>query len=471
MEISGAEKTRTGRPKDECGVFAVHNYHGSHTAAEVTFLGLLALQHRGQESTGMAYYSPAGLQCRKGMGLVAQVFSREMLSSVSAASVLGHVRYSTTGISNIANAQPLIARSVAGRGIALAHNGNLSNNSLLKQAMLEEGHIFHATTDTETLLAHLFRYRRQGLVAAVAQAMQAVEGSYAAVLMDDEQVVAFRDPHGFRPLVIGSLEEATVFASESCALDAVGADFVREVLPGEIVSAGRGELSSAVPFACPSSAFCIFEFIYFARPDSTFSGQNVHLVRKAIGSRLARTAVQGLDMVIPSPDSGISAAMGMAEWAGLPLEWAIHRNPYRGRTFIEPTQGERELSARLKYSPITDVVKGKNVAVVDDSLVRGTTARKLTVLLRDAGAASVHLYISAPPYRHPCYYGIDIPIASELAAVTGDPEHLARAVGADSLTFATLADLYAAAGGETGFCTACFTGCYPAAGLNARKVG
>ncbi len=472
--ITGEGKgRRNGRPKDECGVFAVCNHHGPQTAAQAAFLGLLALQHRGQESAGMAFPGPAGLQCHKGMGLVGQVFPREMLATLPATAVLGHVRYSTTGVSSIANAQPLVARASNGGGIALAHNGNLSNDDLLKRSMLEQGHIFHATSDTETLLATLFRYRRLGLAEAVARAMETVEGAYAAVLMDCEQLVAFRDPHGFRPLVIGRLDETVVFASETCALDAAGAAFIREVLPGEIVSVQGGELSATAPVAGMPSAFCIFEFIYFARPDSNFFGKNVHLVRKAIGDRLARLARPGLDMVIPSPDSGISAAMGMAEGAGLPLEWAIHRNPYRGRTFIEPARGERELAARLKYNPVTDLVRDKRVAVVDDSLVRGTTARQLAALLKNAGAAEVHFYISAPPYRYPCYYGIDIPVAAELAAAAdADPARLAASIGADSITFTTVEDLEAAAGGGgAGYCTACFDGRYPTASPDERKVG
>ncbi|MEW5785570.1 MAG: amidophosphoribosyltransferase [Bacillota bacterium] len=453
------------RPRDQCGVFAMHHHNGGpHTAAQAVYLGLLALQHRGQESAGLAFPGAAGIQCRKGMGLVSQVFPREWLAEVTSATALGHVRYSTTGISNINNAQPLVARSTGGYGIALAHNGNLSNNDQLKQALLEEGHIFHATTDTETLLAYLFRFRKKGLAAAAAEIMQIVEGAYAAVAMDYEQMIAFRDPFGFRPLVMGRLGKAVVFASETCALESVGAVFERELLPGEIVSAARGEVISTAVYPAAREAFCIFEFIYFARPDSTFQGQNVHLVRKAVGARLARRVVPGLEMVIPSPDSGVSAAMGMAEAARLPLEWAIHRNPYRGRTFIEPSPEGREQAARLKYNPIAALVKGKRVAVVDDSLVRGTTARKLTALLREAGAAAVHLFIAAPPYTHPCYYGVDIPVAAGLAAVEEDAEQrkLAASIGADSITYATLDDLYSAVGhNQSGYCTACFTGDYP----------
>jgi amidophosphoribosyltransferase len=461
FEINASE-----RPREECGVFAVHNHLGSDTAAYLTYLGLLALQHRGQESAGMAYPGATGLQCRKGMGLVSSIFSREALVNQPARSVIGHVRYSTTGVSSVNNAQPLVARSARGGGIALAHNGNLSNNARLRDELLTAGHIFHATTDSETLLASLFHRRGGGLAEAARHTMSLAQGAYAAVVMDGEQMVAFRDPHGFRPLVMGRLDEAIVFASESCALDTTGAHLIGEVRPGEIVVVDPyGRISSCTPLPRVQESFCVFEFIYFARPDSNFQGKNVHQVRKAIGSCLARRVAPDLDMVIPSPDSGISAAMGLAEAAGLPLEWAVHRNPYQGRTFIKPSQEGRELAARLKYSPISGLVKGKRVAVVDDSLVRGTTARKLSALLREAGATAIHFYISAPPYTHPCYYGIDIPASAELAAAALDPEALAVAVGADSITFAAPDDLYAAVGyNKTGLCTACFTGDYPCRG-------
>ncbi len=452
------------RPREECGVFAVYNYNGPDTAAHIAYLGLMALQHRGQESAGMVFTGPGGMKCRKGMGLASQVFPRETLSEITASTVLGHVRYATTGNSNINNAQPMFARSSKGDGIALAHNGNLSNNARLRQAMLDQGHIFHATSDTETLLVFLFRHRRQGLARAVQETMAVAKGAYAAVAMDNKVMTAFRDPYGFRPLVMGRIGEAVIFASETCALDTVGADFIREVEPGETILAEQGKISATATINRPPESFCIFEFVYFARPDSTFKGKNVHLVRKAIGSRLARQAAPDLDMVIPSPDSGTSAAMGLAEAAGLPLEWAVYRNPYLGRTFIEPTPGDREIAARLKYSPVSALLEGKNVAVVDDSLVRGTTARKLTAMLKGAGAAAVHFYIAAPPYTHPCYYGVDIPAAAELASIRTNPERLAGAVGADSITFLSLGDLYAAVGhNNTGFCTGCFTGNYPGA--------
>ncbi len=448
------------RPREKCGVFAVYNYSRPTHTAFITYLGLLALQHRGQESAGMAFNSPEGLQCVKGMGLVEKVFTRDILDSITAQTILGHVRYSTTGSSDAANAQPLLARSFEKKGIALAHNGNLTNTRRLHNKQLLEGQIFHTTSDTEIILSYIFRFRREGLVEAVKKTVGIVEGAYAAVVMDEENVVAFRDPGGFRPLVIGRLGRAYVFASETAALDTVGADFLREVEPGEIVSAGPDGLKST--FALQQDikrSLCIFEYVYFARPDSTIDGHSVHMVRKTVGALLGRRIPVVPDMVIPSPDSGVSAAMGLAESLNLPLEWAVHRNPYLGRTFIAPTQDERELAVRLKFNPIKDLIEGKKVAIVDDSLVRGTTARILTALLKKSGAKEVHLCIASPPYKNPCYYGIDIPVATELAALNSGFSQMAEEIGASSLTFSEPEDLYKALGkDQRAYCTACFSG-------------
>ena len=450
------------RPREKCGIFAVYNYHNPENTATITYLGLLALQHRGQESAGMAFPGPGGLQCVKGMGLVDNVFNRRKLGSIRSASILGHVRYSTTGSSETANAQPLLARSYNKKGIALAHNGNLTNTRRLHNKQLLEGQIFHTTSDTEIILSYLFQYRREGLVEAVKKTIDIIRGAYAAVVMDEEQMVAFRDPCGFRPLVIGRLGTAYIFASETAALDTVGAEYLREVKPGEIVSAGPDGIKSV--FASQKKAkpsLCIFEYVYFARPDSVIDGQSVHVIRKTVGSLLARRIPSIPDMVVPSPDSGVSAAMGLAEALNQPLEWAVHRNPYLGRTFIAPTQDERELAVRLKFNPITSLIQGKKVAIVDDSLVRGTTARILTLLLMKAGAAEIHLCIASPPYKYPCYYGIDIPVAAELAALDSEFDQLAAAIGASSITFSEPEDLYLALGKEKNeYCTACFSGEY-----------
>lgn len=459
------------RPQDKCGVFAIYNHQGPDNAALITYLGLLALQHRGQESAGMAFNCEQGINHIKGMGLVDHVFPRDTLFAIEPKTILGHVRYSTTGSSFAVNAQPLVARSADQSGIALAHNGNLTNTRRLHNKLLGEGHIFHTTSDTEILLSYLSRFKRRGLVSAVQNAMNIIEGAYSAVILDEEQLVAFRDPNGFRPLMIGCLGEAFIFASETAALDTVGASFIREVEPGEIVTAGPKGLSSYKQGSDSESSLCIFEHVYFSRPDSILGGQSVYGFRKKVGSLLARRITAGLDMVIPSPDSGVSAAIGLAESLNLPMEWAIHRNSYLGRTFIEPTQDEREMAVRLKFNPVKDLIRDRRVAIVDDSLVRGTTARVLAALLRKSGASEVHLCIASPPYKHPCYYGIDIPLARDLAALDSDLNYLAAEIGADSITFAELSDLYSAVGKEQHkLCSACFTGLYPKLGKTRGKV-
>ncbi len=459
------------QPGEKCGVFAVYNYRGPGNAALITYLGLLALQHRGQESAGMAFKDNGGIKQYRAMGLVDHVFPRDWLLATGAETVLGHVRYSTTGPSLTANAQPLVARSIDRTGIALAHNGNLTNTRRLHNKLLRNGHIFHTTTDTEILLSYLFRFKKQGLEEAVKKTMSVVQGAYAAVALDDHNMVAFRDPNGFRPLVIGKLNDSIIFASESAALDTIGASFLREVEPGEIVSAGPEGLKSIYAGLEVNPALCVFEYVYFSRPDSILGGKSVYEVRRRVGSLLAGRIDHEVDMVIPSPDSGVTAAIGLAEGLNLPVEWAVHRNPYLGRTFIEPTRDERELAVRLKFNPVRQLVEGKKVAVVDDSLVRGTTARILVALLKKAGAREVHLCIASPPYKHPCYYGIDIPLAGDLADLSAGPAGLAEAIGADSITFAGLDDLYKAVGDkQAGLCSACFSGIYPKQGKNRGKV-
>ncbi len=453
--------TADQKPHEKCGIFAVCGYHGPLSAAYITYMGLLSLQHRGQESAGMAYLEEGNISALKGMGLVEQAFSNKILEEIAAPTVIGHVRYSTTGPSLIANAQPLIARTADHRGIALAHNGNLVNYRSLHGRLLEEGHIFHTTSDTEVMLFYIHLFRRAGLAEAVLKTMEIVKGAYAAVVTDGKKLIAFRDPNGFRPLVIGALGSAFIIASETAALDTVNAHLIREVAPGEIITVEPGGMVSVKTARSSNSSFCIFEYIYFARPDSVFNGINVHNTRKRIGALLARHYSPGLDMVIPVPDSGISAAMGLAEALGLPLEWAIHRNPYLGRTFIKPGQNEREMAVRLKLSPIRDIVKGKRIIVVDDSLVRGTTCRILIKLLFAAGASEVHLCIASPPFKHPCYFGVDIPATVELNACR-DSSSSNSAFGANSLVFAESQDLFQAAGLKPSqLCSSCFTGIYP----------
>ncbi len=457
LNITANEKLR-----EKCGIFAICGYKGSLSAAYITYLGLLALQHRGQESAGMAYSNQENISVYKGMGLIENVFNHQKIDAITARTILGHVRYSTTGPSLIANAQPLVARTADKKGIALAHNGNLVNYRRLYHKLLDEGHIFHTTSDTEVLLFYIHLFRQAGLVEAVSKTMHIVKGAYAAVVTDGNRLIAFRDPGGFRPLVIGNLDDAFVVASETAALDTVNAQFIREVQPGEIVTLEPQGLTSVIAAGPPRSSFCIFEYIYFARPDSIFNGLNVHSIRREIGVLLARHYPPGMDMVIPVPDSGISAALGLAGALGLPLEWAIYRNSYLGRTFIKPGQNEREMAVRLKLSPIKDIVKGKKIIVVDDSLVRGTTCRILVQLLFAAGASEVHLCIASPPFKHPCYFGVDIPVTTELSACKGDNGNSSSAYGANSLIFAEPNDLYRASGLKKELlCSACFSGIYP----------
>ena len=473
-EISASTSARVlaeKQPRDKCGVFAVYTYRGPDNAALLTYLGLQALQHRGQESAGMAFIDGDEIKHFKGMGLVDHVFPREMLLLNKSKAVLGHVRYSTTGPSLSVNAQPLVARSKDKTGIALAHNGNLTNTRHLHNKLLREGHIFHTTSDTEIMLSYLFRYKTYGLKEAVKKTMSVIQGAYAAVVMDGEKMVAFRDPNGFRPLTIGRIGNSYFFASESSAFDAAGAAFVREVEPGEIVTAGPGGLVSDYSELEANPTLCIFEYIYFSRPDTILDGKSIYEVRRKVGSLMAERISLNLDMVIPSPDSGITSAIGLADRLNVSLEWAVHRNPYLGRTFIEPTQNDRELAVRLKFNPIRELVRGKKVAVVDDSLVRGTTARVVVSLLKKAGAGEVHLCIASPPYKHPCYYGIDIPLAGDLAMPGSGLEELVASLGANSITFAELDDLYQAVDSkQKGLCSACFSGIYPELGKHKGKV-
>ncbi|MBX6377033.1 MAG: amidophosphoribosyltransferase [Clostridia bacterium] len=444
--------------REECGVFAIADHP---RAADLAYYGLFALQHRGQESAGIAVAGPDGIVCRKGMGLVAEVFRPSDLKDLKGERAIGHVRYSTTGASTLANAQPLTVRYRLGE-VALAHNGNLTNAAQLRQAFEAEGSIFQTTTDTE-IVAHLMaRSGAASVTEALCEALQRIHGGYALVALIPRGIAAARDPHGLRPLCLGRLDGAWVVASETCGLDAVGATFVREVEPGELVVVVDGEAESR-PFAEPGApALCIFEFVYLARPDSTLAGRNVHQSRKLMGKLLAQEAPADADVVIGVPDSSISAASGYAEEAGIPYEIGLIKNRYVGRTFIQPDAASRDAGVRLKLNVVREVVRDRRVVLVDDSLVRGTTMRHLVRLLRDAGARAVHVRIASPPYRFPCYYGVDTSEPSELVAAERDIEGVRRHIGADSLAFLSLDALKrAAGGGRDHFCTACFTGDYP----------
>ena len=445
------------KPRDECGVFAVF---GHPEAARLTYYGLFALQHRGQESAGIvsAKGSDSVFITHKGMGLVSQVFSNEALEMLAGTRAIGHVRYSTTGSSTLRNAQPFAVDTQRGQ-IAIAHNGNLVNAAELRAELEAGGSIFQTSVDSEIVLHLLAKPRERGEALSV---LRRLEGAFTMVMMSDREVIGLRDPHGFRPLCIGKKDGAYVLASESCAFDLIGAQYVRDVEPGEVVILDNSGLRSEWPFRVTRRAFCIFEYVYFARPDSNLSGQNVGRVRFEMGRELARQAPCDADLVIPVPDSGIYAALGYAQELGLPYYPAFVRNHYVGRTFIQPSQSIRDFNVRIKLNLISEAVRGKSVAVVDDSIVRGTTARSRVVNLREAGAREVHMRISCPPHRFPCHYGIDFPDPEKLLANQMTQEEIARYLGADSIAYLDVGGMVAATGHEKAqFCTACFTGDYP----------
>jgi amidophosphoribosyltransferase len=445
------------KPTHECGVFAIF---GHPDAASITYYGLFALQHRGQESAGIvsAKGSESPFTVHKGMGLVSQVFNPESLEKLSGTRAIGHVRYSTTGSSTIKNAQPFVVDT--GRGqIAVGHNGNLVNAAQLREELEAKGSIFLTTADSEIILHLLAQPRGSG---GVLSALRRIEGAFSIVLMGEREILGFRDPHGFRPLCIGRKDGAYVLSSESCALDLIQAEYVREVEPGEVVIIDNSGIRSEWPFPSARSAFCIFEYVYFARPDSTISGVNVSKVRVEMGRELARQHPVEADLVIPVPDSGIYAALGYSEELGIPYFPAFVRNHYIGRTFIQPTQRIRDLNVRVKLNLILEAVKDKRVVVVDDSIVRGTTARSRVVTLREAGAKEVHMRISCPPHKFACYYGIDFPDPEKLLANQCTLDEIRNYLGADSIGYLDLKGMINATGRPADtFCTACFSGEYP----------
>ena len=444
-------------PQDACGVFGV--WAPGEEVAKLTYFGLYALQHRGQEAAGIAVSDGSGVVVYKDLGLVAQVFDEPTLASLRGHVAIGHARYSTTGASNWENAQPTIRATTAGTTIALAHNGNLVNTAELARAAgyPPDG----ATSDTAVVTAILASRPDLSVEAAAVQALPTVKGAYSFVFMDETTLYAARDPHGVRPLVLGRLERGWVVASETAALDIVGASVVREVEPGELLAIDEDGLRSA-RFASPDPKGCLFEYVYLARPDTTISGRNVYATRVAIGRRLAEEYPADADLVIPVPESGTPAAIGYAAASGIQYGSGLVRNAYVGRTFIQPSQTIRQLGIRLKLNPLRDNVRGKRVVVVDDSIVRGNTQRALVRMLREAGALEVHVRISSPPVRWPCFYGIDFATRAELIANGLDTEGIRRSIGADSLGYVSLAGLVAATEQpRTRLCRACYDGEYP----------
>jgi len=449
---------------DECGVFGVF---GHPDAAALTALGLHALQHRGQEAAGIVSYDGTQFNPQRGPGLVADNFSsKEVIERLRGHAAIGHVRYATTGEVVTRNIQPFFADFEFG-GLALCHNGNLTNAYQLRRNLVRRGSLFHSTSDTEVIVHLIATSLKETVVDRLTDALRQVEGAYSLVALSQEALIGVRDPLGVRPLVIGKLGETWILSSETCALDIIGAEFVRDVEPGEIVIIGAGGLRSLKPFEHASKRFCVFEYIYFARPDSVMEGRSVYEARKQIGRELARESPVDADIVVPVPDSGVPAALGYANESGLPFELGIIRNHYVGRTFIEPTDQIRHLGVRLKHNANRSDLQGKRVILVDDSIVRGTTSTKIVDMVRRAGATEVHMRISSPPTVHSCFYGIATPERDQLLASRYDVDAMAKFIGADSLAFVSIDGLYRAMGegrrAASGprFCDACFTGDYP----------
>jgi amidophosphoribosyltransferase len=449
---------------DECGVFGIF---GHDDAAATTALGLHALQHRGQEAAGIVSYDGEHFHAHKALGLVGDNFgSEQIIGHLPGNVAVGHVRYATTGETVLRNVQPLFADFEFG-GLTISHNGNLTNALAIRRDLVRRGAIFHSTTDTETIIHLVATSHYSTVVDRLIDALRQLEGTYSLVAITRRKLIGMRDPYGVRPLVLGRLEGAWILCSESCALDIIGAEFVRDVEPGEMVVIDDHGLRSIKPFAKVHRRFCIFEYIYFARPDSTVDGRNVYDVRWRIGQELARESPVDADFVVPVPDSGVPAAIGYAEESGIPFELGIIRNHYVGRTFIEPTQHIRLLGVRLKHNANVARLKGKRVILVDDSIVRGTTSVKIVQMVRNAGAKEVHLRISSPPTTHSCFYGIDTPERAELLAATRNLEEMVRYIGVDSLAYISIDGLYRALGesgrnmGRPQHCDACFTGDYP----------
>ena len=449
------------RPRDECGVFGIYRHP---EAAHLTYFGLYALQHRGQESTGISIVredEKDKIVSHKGMGLVSEVFEPEQLNRLGGGSAIGHVRYSTTGDSVITNAQPFVVQH-KGRYYAVAHNGNLVNAHILKKELEESGSIFQTTMDSEVFL-HIFVKNLKGgdVETAIIKTVSQLEGAYSFVVLTCKgEVIGIKDPNGFRPLCLGKLNGHYVLASETCALDLVQAEFVRELLPGEIISINEDGVKSIISKKSEKASLCIFEYIYFARPDSTICGSNVYQMRKAHGKRLAQESPVQADLVMPFPDSGNYAAIGYSEESGIPFAMAMIRNHYVGRTFIQPTQSMRDFGVRVKLNPVKELIKDKDIIIVEDSIIRGTTAKTRVKALRDLGAGKIHMRVSCPPHKYP----IDLSTTGELIATTKNIDDLTNYLGLDSLHYLSIEGMLEASGvenPETKFCKACFDGSYP----------
>jgi amidophosphoribosyltransferase len=448
----------SARPREECGIFAVY---GHEDAAKLTYFGLYALQHRGQESAGIVSSDGKLVQEHKAMGLVPDIFNEEILDGLKGQMAIGHVRYSTTGSSLLVNAQPLRVKH-SGKSLAVAHNGNLVNARQIRLKLESRGSIFQTTMDSEVVLHLIAKSAKKGLERAIAETMDKIRGAYSMVLMTEDSLVACRDPHGFRPLCIGKLDSGYIVASETCALDLVEAEYVREVEPGEIVIIDRDGLRSVPSQIRSGKSQCIFELIYFARPDSNVFGQNVYLFRKRQGELLAESFPLDVDLAMPFPDSGNYAAIGYSQCSGIPLEMGVIRNHYVGRTFIQPSQSMRDFGVKVKLNPVREILEGKRVVIIEDSIIRGTTARTRIKSLKNVGAREIHMLVSCPPHRFPCHYGIDFSSRGELIAARKSVEEIRDFIGLDSLGYLGLDQLVRATEiPRKELCLACFDGKYP----------
>lgn len=447
-------------PREECGVVGVSGIEG---AAELTFLGLYALQHRGQESAGICAINGDGIaRVRKGVGLVADVFSADDLNALPGSTGIGHVRYSTAGGNRAQNAQPIVVRYAQG-DLAIAHNGNLTNAQKLRERLVREGALFQTSSDSEVIVHLIARSRRETVAEQIDDALGQLEGAFSLVMTVGDTLYAAVDPRGYRPLVLGRKEEGHVVTSETCALDIIGAQYVRDIRPGEVVRVRGTSVETLTPLdPAPAVSPCVFELVYFARPDSRIWGVPVDRARRAFGQQLAREHPVEADCVISVPDSANAAALGYAEESGIPFELGLLRNHYVGRTFIRPSQADRDFGARIKYNPVREVVTNRRVIVVDDSLVRGTTSSSLVKFLKEAGAKEVHFRIASPPVRYPCFYGIDMPSRDELIGASNTVEEIRDVLGVTSLGYLSLEGMLAAVQDAGPFCDACFSGRYTA---------
>src|SRR6202451_4059914 len=460
---------------DECGVVAIFAHPEAETLA---YLGLHALQHRGQESAGIVTSDGLTSRVHKAMGLVADIFTEEVLAQIRGTLAIGHTRHSTAGDSALLNAQPIMVQSNKGM-MALAHNGNLVNAQEIRGRLERQGSIFQTNSDTEVIVHLIALSREQTLPEAIADALQQVEGAFSLVLMSPDRIIAARDPRGFRPLAMGRIpalegqkRDTIVFASETCAFDLIGATYERDVKPGEIVVVGPEGISSSFYAPAEPQSSCIFEHVYFSRPDSVVFGRAVQTSRENLGRQLARETAVEADLVVPVPDSGVTAAVGYAAESGIPFRFALIRNHYVGRTFIEPQQSVRDFGVKLKLNPVRSLLEGKRVVLIDDSIVRGTTSRKIVRMIRNAGAKEVHMRISCPPTVSPCFYGVDTPSKKQLIAANKSVQEIREFIGADSLAYLSLAGLKKACGdGEkTAYCSACYTGVYPTNLVDVEEI-